>query len=313
MPSLLDVENLCVRFGRTTAVDDVSFSVGEGETLGIVGESGCGKSTTALAIMRLLRDAQVYGRASIDGIDLMGLDEAAMCRLRGARVGMIFQDPATALHPMIRVGDQVIEVLRVHLSVSKADARRRAEELFRQVGIAAPLQRLAAYPHELSGGMCQRVGIAMAVACTPRLLLADEPTTALDVTVQAQILELLRDISRASGAGMILITHDLGIVAGMTDRVIVMYAGQIIEMATTGDLFLHPRHPYTRGLLASIPQLDSGWDESVPTIPGTVRSAAVTTGCRFAPRCSLAAEECHATPPLRETRAGHQVACWKVS
>jgi len=313
MPPLLDIENLSVRIGRTTAVDGVSFSVGEGETLGIVGESGCGKSTTALAIMRLLRDAQVTGRASIDGIDLMGLDEAAMRRLRGARIGMIFQDPATALHPMIRVGEQVVEVLKAHLALPQAEARKRAAELFRQVGIAAPQERLAAYPHELSGGMCQRVGIAIAIACSPRLLLADEPTTALDVTVQAQILELLRDISRPSGAGMILITHDLGIVAGMTDRVVVMYAGQIVELASTEDLFAHPLHPYTRGLLASIPQLDSGWDEAVPTIAGTVRSAAVTAGCRFAPRCPLAAEQCRTTPQLQETRAGHQVACWKVA
>jgi oligopeptide/dipeptide ABC transporter ATP-binding protein len=312
MLPLLDVENLSVRFGYTTAVSGVSFSVADGETLGIVGESGCGKSTTALALMRLLHDADVQGRASIDGIDLMSLDEDAMCRMRGARVGMIFQDPATALHPMIRVGNQLVEVLREHLALSKPEARKRAAELFRQVGIAAPQERLAAYPHELSGGMCQRVVIAMAIACSPRLLLADEPTTALDVTVQAQILELLRDISRGSGTGMILITHDLGVVAGMTDRVAVMYAGHIVELAPTDDLFSRPLHPYTRGLLASIPQLESGWDEAVPTIPGTVQSAAVTPGCRFAPRCPLASGECRSTPPLRQTAAGHQVACWKA-
>jgi oligopeptide/dipeptide ABC transporter ATP-binding protein len=213
---------------------------------------------------------------------------------------------------MIRVGDQVIEMLRAHQDLSAAEARRRAADLFRKVGIAAPEHRLDSYPHQMSGGMCQRVMIAMAVACSPQLLLADEPTTALDVTVQAQILDLLRAIARDNGMGVILITHDLGVVAGMTDRVAVMYAGAIVETAPTERLFADPRHPYTRGLMRSIPQLDSGWDEPVPTIPGTVQSAFTATGCRFAPRCSLASEVCRRPPPLELVGDDHKAACWKA-
>jgi peptide/nickel transport system ATP-binding protein len=312
-PQLLEVQDLGVCFGRTRAVDRISFQVRESETLGLVGESGCGKSTTALALMRLLRGASLEGRAYLDGVDLLALDEETMRDLRGRRVGMIFQDPATALHPMMRVGGQVAEVLRAHLDLSQADAKARAVELFRKVGIAAPEERLRAYPHELSGGMCQRVVIAMAIACSPRLLLADEPTTALDVTVQAQILDLLREIARQSGAGMVLITHDLGVVAGIADRVAVMYAGQIVEAGPTDKIFARPLHPYTAGLLASIPQLDSGWDEPVPTIPGSVRNFRASGGCPFAPRCSLASAECGSPPPLEEVGDGRSVACWKAA
>jgi oligopeptide/dipeptide ABC transporter ATP-binding protein len=309
---LLEVEALAVAFGTTTAVDGISFDVGKGETLGLVGESGCGKSTTALALMRLLREARIKGSARLGGEDLMMLDEAGIRKRRGADIAMIFQDPATALHPMIRVGDQIIEVLRAHLDITRGEARERAIELLRKVGIAAPEQRVDAYPHEMSGGMCQRVMIAIAIACSPRLLLADEPTTALDVTVQAQILDLLRDVAGEAGMGVILITHDLGVVAGMTDRVAVMYAGKIVELAPTEALFAEPKHPYTNGLLNCIPKLDSGWDEPVPAIPGSVQGAMELTGCRFAPRCALASAACAAEPRLRETGVGHFVACWNV-
>ncbi|MFZ5675101.1 MAG: ABC transporter ATP-binding protein [Pseudomonadota bacterium] len=309
---LLRVENLLVAFGRAKAVNGISFDVGAGEMLGLVGESGCGKSTTALALMRLLRDAEIGGTAQLSGVDLLGLDEAAMRARRGADIAMIFQDPATALHPMIRVGDQIVEALTAHLDIPRREARARAVDLLRKVGIAAPEERFSVYPHEMSGGMCQRVVIAMAMACAPRLLLADEPTTALDVTVQAQILELLRGLVREAGMGVILITHDLGVVAGMTDRVAVMYAGAIVEMAGTEELFARPLHPYTHGLLRSIPQLDSGWDEPVPTIPGSVQGAELQTGCRFAPRCAKASEACGAPPALRELRPGHFVSCWNA-
>jgi peptide/nickel transport system ATP-binding protein len=310
---LLEVQDLAVSFGRMRAVDGISFTVEKGETLGLVGESGCGKSTTALALMRLLADARLEGEARLEGTDLIHLPEPAMRRLRGADIAMIFQDPGTALHPMIRVGEQIIEALRAHLGLGQAEARQRALDLLRKVGIAAPEERLRAYPHEMSGGMCQRVMIAMAIACSPRLLLADEPTTALDVTVQAQILDLLRDVAREAGMGVILITHDLGVVAGMADRVAVMYAGVIVEMAPTEDLFAAPRHPYTRGLMQSIPHLDHGWDEEMPTIPGNVQSAFSAEGCRFAPRCSLASEACRQEPALRELGEGHFVACWNAS
>ena len=233
--------------------------------------------------------------------------------IRGAQIGMIFQDPGTALHPLIRVGDQVSEVMRAHLGISGEEARARSLDLFRKVGIAAPEQRLRAYPHELSGGMCQRVMIAAAIACSPRLLIADEPTTALDVTVQAQILELIRGISRDAGMAVILITHDLGVVAGLTDRVAVMYAGRIVEVATTDRLFAAPGHPYSQGLLGSLPKLDSGWDEELPTIPGSIETATGVGGCRFAPRCPLASEICRNEPPLLPIAEGHFAACWKAS
>ncbi len=312
-PPLLEVDGLSVAFGRHRAVDRISFTVAAGETLGLVGESGCGKSTTAMALMRLLHGATVEGSARLAGTDVVAVDEARMRGLRGPTVAMIFQDPATALHPMIRVGDQVIEALRAHLGLDAAAARSRAIELFRKVGIAAPEERLRVYPHEMSGGMCQRVMIAMAIACSPRLLLADEPTTALDVTVQSQILDLLRSIAREAGMGLVLITHDLGVVAGMADRVAVMYAGAIVETAATERLFAAPRHPYTQGLLRSIPRLDGGWDEDMLTIPGSVSSAQRLEGCRFAPRCPLAGEVCRREPPLDLVGEAHRVACWKAA
>ncbi|MCC6305270.1 MAG: ABC transporter ATP-binding protein [Rhodobacteraceae bacterium] len=309
---LLEVEGLSVAFGRALAVDGISFAVARGETLGLVGESGCGKSTTALALMRLLAGARIAGAARLGGDDLLALDEGAMRERRGADIAMIFQDPGTALHPMIRVGDQIVEALHAHLPLSEREARERARALLGKVGIAAPEERLAAYPHEMSGGMCQRVMIAMAIACSPRLLLADEPTTALDVTVQAQILDVLRDLVTETGMGVILITHDLGVVAGMTDRVAVMYAGRIVELAPTVTLFARPVHPYTSGLLDCIPRLDSGWDEPVPAIPGSVQGAMDLPGCRFAPRCPRASAACAEVPRLREIEPGHLVACWNA-
>jgi peptide/nickel transport system ATP-binding protein len=310
---LLAVEELTVAFGGAKAVDRVSFTLAAGETLGLVGESGCGKSTTAMALMRLLQGATTGGHAWFEGSDLIAVDEQRMREIRGAAIGMIFQDPATALHPMIRVGDQVAEAMRTHLGLGAREARARTIDLFRKVGIAAPEERLRVYPHEMSGGMCQRVIIAMAIACSPRLLLADEPTTALDVTVQAQILELLSSIARDGGMSMILITHDLGVVAGVTDRVAVMYAGVIVETAPTDRLFAGPKHPYTQGLLRSIPRLDKGWDEDMPTIAGGVHDAHAVAGCRFAPRCPIAAQVCLEAPPLKSFGEDHEVACWRAS
>ncbi len=313
MTALLEVEKLAVSFGTMRAVDAISFTVESGEILGLVGESGCGKTTAALALMRLLRGATCTGAARLADVDLFSLDEPAMRARRGSDLAMIFQDPATALHPTIQVGDQLVETLRTHLNLSARQARSRALDLFRKVGIAAPEARLRAFPHELSGGMCQRVMIAMAIACSPLLLLADEPTTALDVTVQAQILDLLRQVTREAGMSVVLITHDLGVVAGMADRVAVMYAGAIVEMAGTDRLFAAPRHPYTRGLLASIPALDQGWDEPIPTLAGSVQSAFEVPGCRFSPRCPLASEICRSAPSLREVAPGHFVSCWNAA
>ncbi len=312
LTALLDVRGLSVGFGDMKAVDEVSFTLAEGETLGLVGESGCGKSTTALALIGLLRGARVSGEAWFSGRDLLALDEENLRALRGAEIGMIFQDPGTSLHPLIRVGDQVADVLRAHRGLSRRAARDRAAELFRSVGIAAPERRLDAWPHELSGGMCQRVMIAQAIACAPRLLLTDEPTTALDVTVQAQILELIRTVCRETGTAVVLITHDLGVVAGQADRVAVMYAGRIVELADTAALFAAPAHPYTQGLMAAVPDLDQGWDSELATIPGAVENPARPGACRFMPRCPKAAAICLTSPPLASVRPGHLAACWKA-
>jgi peptide/nickel transport system ATP-binding protein len=276
-----------------------------------VGESGCGKSTTALALMRLLQGASVGGAATFGTRDLLRLGEPEMRRVRGAEIAMIFQDPGTALHPLIRAGDQVSEVLRAHLGLSAEQARARTLDLFRKVGIAAPEQRLDAYPHELSGGMSQRVMIAAAIACSPRLLLADEPTTALDVTVQAQILELIRNVSREAGMAVILITHDLGVVAGMTDRVAVMYAGRIVEIGPVRDVIHAPRHPYTVGLMGCIPKIVFSNKTRLVQIDGAMpRLNAIPPGCAFNPRCPRRFERCLAERPELMPAGTSRAACW---
>ena len=306
---LLSVEELTTCFatphGEVTALDGVSLSVMSGGALGLVGESGSGKSVTALSIARLLRNppARVAsGRVMFEGQDLLQLDEDALCKVRGNRLSMIFQEPMTSLNPVVRVGDQVGEPLVLHRGLSRKEARARAVELFHKVGIADPERRVLAYPHELSGGMRQRVMIAMAIACGPQLLIADEPTTALDVTIQAQILALLSSLRKDTGSALLLITHDLGVVAETCDEVVVLYAGQVVERAPARVLFAQPRHPYTLGLLRSIPPFDlSNNDDShapLVEIPGMVpRLHELPIGCRFAPRCDRAQGICHEQLP----------------
>ena len=272
---LLEVQDLKTYFkvkaGKVRAVDGVSFAIKPGEKLGVVGESGCGKSVTALSIMRLLPQPAgeiAGGSVLFDDQDLLDLPESAMQKIRGGKIGMIFQDPLTCLNPTMTVGKQIGEALRIHLKLSSDESQRRAISLLEQVGIPAAAQRINSYPHQFSGGMRQRVMIAIALACNPKLLIADEPTTALDVTVQAQILELISGVCSEFGTAVIIITHDLGVVAGMTDRVAVMYAGKVMETATTDELFANPRHPYTLGLLSSVPRLDEERHSQLRTIEG---------------------------------------------
>jgi peptide/nickel transport system ATP-binding protein len=321
--TVLDVKNLQTVFftnsGLFKAVDQVSFTVRRGETLAIVGESGCGKSVTALSIMRLVPDPPgrvVGGTVTLEGTDLLGLDEAEMRRIRGNRISMIFQEPMTSLNPVMRIGDQITEVIRLHQDVTAKEAWKQAVDMLRLVRISEPERRAQEYPHQLSGGMRQRAMIAMALACRPTLLIADEPTTALDVTIQAQILALIVDLQKRLGTGLILITHDLGVVAQTAQRVIVMYAGKKVEEATVEDLFEHPRHPYTRGLMASMPaviSLEANDDARLTEIPGMVPSLTnLPAGCAFAPRCGLAINRCRAEyPPLRDFD-GHLAACWRA-
>src|SRR5262249_19486933 len=314
--TLLSVSNLRVVFGsgrgELPAVDDVGFEVAEGEVLGIVGESGSGKSVTALSIMGLLPrpPARVAGSIRFEGAELLGLSERGMQRVRGPGIGMIFQGPMTSLNPVFPIGDQLMETVRVHERIGKAAQRERAIGMLTKVGIAEPVRRLRDYPHQLSGGMRQRVMIAMALACSPKLLIADEPTTALDVTIQQQILELLLDLREELGMAIVIITHNMGVVAEMADRVIVMYAGRIVERALVAELFERPAHPYTRGLLESIPTLADERDR-LRTIPGTLPNpAALPPGCRLAPRCPWRIEACAAAvPPLAPLRDGHESAC----
>jgi peptide/nickel transport system ATP-binding protein len=322
--ALLDVSNLSVGFvgddGRVTpAVTGISFQVGAGRTLGVVGESGCGKSVTALSLMRLLPKgtARVSGSIKFDGRDLLALPEADMRALRGNRLAMIFQEPMTSLNPSFTVGDQIGEALRCHRQLDKAAARLEAIALLRQVRIPSPEQRVDEYPHKLSGGMRQRVMIAMALACRPALLIADEPTTALDVTIQAQVLDLLRNLASETGASILFITHDLGVVAELCDDVIVMYAGEIVEQATVAQLFEQPQHPYTVGLLGALPRLTEKRDRltairgMVPKLTPQLTSSA--TGCRFAARCPFVVEQCRReAPPLVETSPGHSSRCWRT-
>ncbi|MCO5070784.1 MAG: ABC transporter ATP-binding protein [Rhizobiaceae bacterium] len=323
MAPLLSVQGLTVELvtGERTfeAVSDLTFDVSRNEVLALVGESGSGKSMTALAIMRLLPEpvAEIIGGRILFGdVDLASASEARLMEIRGDRIGLIFQEPMTSLNPSIRVGPQVAEVLRLHKGLSVATARQRVEELFELVRIPDPKRRYDDYPHQMSGGMRQRVVIALALACDPDLLIADEPTTALDVTTQAQILETFRDLQASVGAATILITHDLAVVAETADRVAVMYAGRIVEEATTRQLFDSPRHPYTNGLLGSIPQIEDALDtatrQPLPEIPGMVPALwALPTGCAFAPRCPLARERCtRERPPLAGMEPGHRAACW---
>jgi oligopeptide/dipeptide ABC transporter ATP-binding protein len=318
---LLEVKGLRTEF-RTggssfAAVDGISFSLAPGETLGIVGESGCGKSVTSLSIMRLVPNPPgriTAGEIRLEGRNLLDLPESDMRAVRGDDIAMIFQEPMTSLNPVQTVGDQIIEAVQLHRSLSAAAARARALEMLQLVKIPSPETRLDEYPHQLSGGMRQRVMIAMALACDPKLLIADEPTTALDVTIQAQILDLLRDLRERTGAAIMLITHDLGVVAELAHRVIVMYAGRIVEEAPVGLLFADPQHPYTLGLLGSIPRLGSDGDERLTAIEGVVPNPyALPPGCRFSPRCPLADEKCRSEQPaLREIVPGHRAACWKA-
>jgi oligopeptide transport system ATP-binding protein len=317
---LLEVQDLKtyfkVKHGRVRAVDGVSFAVKPGEKVAIVGESGCGKSVTALSIMGLIpQPPGEYAGGSIlfEQEDLLTLPESTLRRIRGGKIGMIFQDPMTCLNPTMTVGKQIAEGLRIHLKLSKAEALRRASALLEQVGIPAAAERVNAFPHQFSGGMRQRVMIAIALACNPHLLIADEPTTALDVTVQAQILELINGVCQELGTALLLITHDLGVVAGMTDRVVVMYAGKVVEEATTDELFANPRHPYTQGLLASVPRLDEARQSELKTIDGSPPDLLnPPTGCPFMPRCLYARSQCRTMPPLESLpgQASHHKACW---
>ncbi len=318
---LLEVENLRTEFrsggSSFAAVDGVSFSLAPGETLGIVGESGCGKSVTSLSIMRLVPNPPgriTGGSVRLQGRNLLDLPEAEMRAVRGDAISMIFQEPMTSLNPVQTVGTQIVEGILLHRKISGAEARARALEMLRLVKIPSPETRIDEYPHQLSGGMRQRVMIAMALACDPKVLIADEPTTALDVTIQAQILDLLRDLRERTGAAIMLITHDLGVVAEVAHRVIVMYAGRIVEEAPVDVLFADPQHPYTLGLLGSIPRLGSDGDERLTAIEGVVPNPfSQPAGCRFGPRCPLADERCRAeVPPLREISPGHRSACWRA-
>lgn len=318
--ALLEVDDLRTYFasdgGEFRAVDGVSFSVDSGKTLGIVGESGCGKSVTSLTVMGLLpsRGARIAsGSIKFAGQDLSTITKDEMRDLRGNRLAMIFQEPMTSLNPAFTIGDQIMEGLVRHKGLSNAQAREAAIAMLRKVNIPAPEKRVDDYPHQLSGGMRQRAMIAMALACGPELLIADEPTTALDVTVQAQILDLLRDLQRDLGTAIMLISHDMGVIAEMADHVAVMYAGRIVEQAPVEQLFDAPQHPYTIGLLGSIPRLDQT-KERLAAIEGSVPDPLnPPQGCRFSPRCPFVETQCRAEQPvLREVVAGHAVACWKA-
>jgi len=316
MAPLLRVQDLRVSFashhGHVQAVDGVSLEVGAGEILAVVGESGSGKSVTALTLIGLTRapGARIEGSATLGELDLLQASEEELEGVRGRRIAMVFQDALSALNPVYRVGDQIVEQIRAHEDVSRVAARRRSVELLQRVGIPGSRERARAYPHELSGGMRQRAVIAMALSCGPELLLADEPTTALDVTIQAQILRLVADLRDEVGIGVILITHDLGVVAEVADRVAVMYAGQIVEEGSLEEVFYDPQHPYTWGLLGCISRVDRPRAASLPAIPGRPPSlAAPPSGCRFAPRCPHSFAACAAPPPLA-VRAGHPDRCW---
>ena len=317
-PPLLSVRNLVTRFrtgrGTLTAVDHVSFDVAAGETVAIVGESGSGKSVTALSILRLIPDPPGHiesGEILFDGQDLLKLSDEQIRAVRGDRIAMIFQEPMSSLNPSLTVGMQVAEPINIHRGTPWRGALEKARELLGMVRMSDTASRVAAYPHQFSGGMRQRAMIAMALACEPQLIIADEPTTALDVTVQAQILDLLKDLAQRSRSALILITHDLGVVARYADRVVVMYGGRVVEAAPAAELYARPRHPYTRGLMASVPRLDGNTAERLVPIEGQPPDLArLPPGCAFAPRCRQASAAClTAPPPLRNIHPLHQVAC----
>jgi oligopeptide/dipeptide ABC transporter ATP-binding protein len=322
-PPLLSVQELRTEFrvaaGAFNAADSVSFSIYPGQTLALVGESGCGKSVTAMSIMRLIAPPGyvVGGKVLLSGQDLLTLPERRMRKVRGGKIAMIFQEPMSSLNPVFTIGEQIIEAVQLHQRVSHSEAMQIAQESLKRVGIADPVRRLHDYPHQMSGGMKQRVMIAMALACRPQLLIADEPTTALDVTIQAQILELLSELQRQTNMAIMLITHDLGIVAENADVVAIMYAGQIVEFASVYELFENPLHPYTRGLLGCVPRLGSE-HEILPTIPGVVPDPRDwPAGCRFEPRCTMCSDnvrwQCKKTMPLlKEVYPDHWLACFDV-
>lgn len=318
--SLLDIEGLGVAFEDEDghplpAVQNVNFSLEKGAVTCLVGESGCGKSLTARAILGILpRGATAAGSVRFEDRELIGLPEKTMSRLRGRSMAMIFQEPMTALNPVLTVGEQAAEPLRLHLGLSKAEARKRVVELFAEVGIPSPGERYTVYPHELSGGMRQRVMIAMALACRPSLLLADEPTTALDATIQGQVLSILNEERVSRGMAVLLITHDLGVVAQIADSVGVMYAGRLVEYGSLEELFHNPLHPYTRGLMAAAPTRASFRLDRLAAIPGTVPPlGSVPAGCPFHPRCSQALDICRKSLPPETARNGHRVLCWRVA
>lgn len=317
MQPLLSVENLTVKFhtyaGTVQAVRDVSFTLSAGEILGIVGESGCGKSVTASSLLGLIPTPPgeiAAGRILFAGEDIAGMDEKALCKLRGNAISMIFQDPMTSLNPVLTVGSQLTECFTTHQKLSGAEAAERAVSMLRLVGIPAPEVRLGQYPHQLSGGMRQRVMIAMALAMNPRILIADEPTTALDVTIQAQIIDLMKKLNSELGTAIILISHDLGVVAGLCERVLVMYAGQIVEAAPVGALYARPRHPYTLGLLDSVPRLDAARSRLTSIDGQPPDLLAPPAGCAFAPRCRFAMKVCEDAPPLLAAGQDHLSRCW---
>ena len=322
MAKLLEVKNLITQFkvDKTkiiSAVDKVSFSIDEGETLAIVGESGSGKSVTALSVMQLVPNPPGHiegGEIFFQGEDLLKKSAAQMREVRGNKISMIFQEPMTSLNPVYTIGEQITEAIRLHLKLSKKDAEARAVELLRKVEIPDAEKRLKTYPHQLSGGMRQRVMICMALSCSPKLLIADEPTTALDVTIQAQILDLIRNLRESEKTAVMFITHDLGVVADIAHRAVVMYAGNIMEMGSVHDMFLNPLHPYTRGLLSAIPKLSTPRGEKLYTIRGIVPDLSnLPKGCVFSTRCEECMEICHQKrPPLRQLEDGRQVRCFKV-
>ncbi|MET3290141.1 UNVERIFIED_CONTAM: peptide/nickel transport system ATP-binding protein [Brevibacillus sp. OAP136] len=316
--TILEVENLQTHFfsdrGAIPSVDGVNIRVGKGEVVGIVGESGCGKSVTSLSIMRLIPSPPgkiVGGSIRFKGEELIECNEKRMRQIRGNEIAMIFQEPMTSLNPVYTIGDQIGEAVRLHTKVDKREARKKAVEMLKRVGIPRAEAIVDEYPHQLSGGMRQRVMIAMAMTCNPELLIADEPTTALDVTIQAQILDLMRKLNEESGTAIMLITHDLGVVAEMCHRVVVMYAGKVVEEGSVRTILKKPKHPYTIGLLQSIPKLEES-RERLYSIPGNVPvPGSLKTGCRFAPRCEHAVDKCHQEmPELLEVEAGHFSRCW---